>query len=279
MYLAKARFKPKTGTSVSDLEDAVDAYVSSLMRNGQVAGHGWQWTWFHDVIDVYVNLSRPDSCDPKHNAERTDEYLAAVTALLERPIEWTLMDDDIPQRFPRLKSASFLYLAAPSLDSEDCSPVCRGNDDKAIPLYQIPVDQDTRQFIYSWAQTAEDHLSVWLDSGSLEIPAYRELCDPFSEHADWGRWLCKRIEEATGIQTYYYLLRYWGRKLGERERPCPVCGESWRVCAEQTKEFREFEHMCHPCRLVAHFAASDDDERHARIGEYREGRRERFSDE
>ena len=79
------------------------------------------------------------------------------------------------------------------------------------------------------------------------------------------------VESATGVPTYYYLMRYWGRKVGEENRLCPGCGGAWRteIPPDRVKRFRDFTFQCPKCRLVSHMADSYDDDRHAGIGEWR----------
>ncbi len=55
-------------------------------------------------------------------------------------------------------------------------------------------------------------------SGAVEIPAYRQLADPNSLLSEDGRRLCREVESRTGIPTFYYLLRYWGRSKDDDER-------------------------------------------------------------
>ena len=100
--------------------------------------------------------------------------------------------------------------------------------------------------------------------------------------------ICREIEDSTGLTTYYYLARYWGRWEREHKRRCPVCGGKWlkRIPKEIQYEFLPydngqeersgldwFDFVCEKCRLVSHVAASFEDERHARIGEYKVTRR------
>src|SRR5438445_471788 len=81
---------------------------------------------------------------------------------------------------------------------------------------------------YYWQSYYVEHDNIWLGSGTLEIGAYRELADPNSGLSEHGRSLCREIEAATKVPTFYYLLRFWGRAKGEDQRRCPGCGGEWR---------------------------------------------------
>lgn len=96
------------------------------------------------------------------------------------------------------------------------------------------------------------------------------MADPGSRLSDEGRSLALRVEQSTHLPTYYYIPRYWGRKKGENNRVCPGCGDAWRVSpAEMDQDWWHFPFRCDHCRLVSHDASNIDDERHARLGEYR----------
>ena len=133
-----------------------------------------------------------------------------------------------------------------------------------------------RQMICKWREHACRYHWLFMQCGPLEIPAYRELSDPNSAHAQEGLDFCSIIEKATGIPTFYFLERHWGRKKREEDRPCPLCGKDWRIKGKKKSNkidylfrFWDFDYQCKPCRIVSHVAFSCSDERHARIGEYK----------
>lgn len=61
-------------------------------------------------------------------------------------------------------------------------------------------------------------------------------------------------------------------KPGEAERVCPECGGRWKQKSGEGRGMDWFDFRCEPCRLVSHLASTTEDERHARIGEYRKKR-------
>ena len=139
----------------------------------------------------------------------------------------------------------------------------------------LPVAFEHKEQLYFWQRSYYHHDNIWLGSGALEIGAYRQLADPASELAEHGRDLCREIETATGVPTFYYLMRYWGRLKGEEQRLCPGCGTAWRT--ERSREwpgrFWQFDFNCDRCRLVSHLGVSTDGGRHTRIGEFDEKRK------
>ena len=82
--------------------------------------------------------------------------------------------------------------------------------------------------------------------------AYRQITMPDSELSMKGLDVCRRIEKTSGIPTYYYLRRHYGRsQKAERNRKCPGCGGQWLLneCWLERYDFR-----CDRCRLVSETA-------------------------
>jgi predicted nucleic acid-binding Zn ribbon protein len=150
------------------------------------------------------------------------------------------------------------------------SPLRRMEDGTDVPFYQLPLSDEEIEHLFFWNRHYEHHDLVWYDCGTLEMPAYKELAAPDSETSVSGRENCRIIESKTGIPTYYYLKRYFGRKKNEDKRVCPSCGWPWRISEREAskKTKGEFHFLCQKCRLVSDIAP-DTNERYARIGEFK----------
>ncbi len=161
-----------------------------------------------------------------------------------------------------------LYLHPYTFDHS--SPVRSPELEEPIPLYLLPLKPEERECIYFWAKAYRAHDRIWLDSGTLEMRAWRELADPRSNLARQGRKNCAGIENATGKPTYYYLERYYAHRSGEELRPCPLCGRRWAVRSleEPGTGFSDFFFRCKRCRLVSGLGDSLEGSRLARIGEF-----------
>jgi len=142
----------------------------------------------------------------------------------------------------------------------------------AVPL--LTEDDGLRDRICDWQTACANHDRVFLGGGPLEIPAYHQLADPFSELMSQGRELAGEIEAAVGVKVYSYLLRHWGKTEAEQDRACPGCGQAWRAGSSpypSREPFHRFHFCCDPCRLVSHVASISDVEL-AEIGSYQQGR-------
>ncbi len=250
------------------IEDLADSYLSSLLKNWQIYDD-YYLTWMNNVLTAHVFLARPDSHSFKYHSEWGKKSLSRITEYFKSEPEWNIQDDDVKRRHYNWKSAKFLYVRTHAFDR--CCVVFRGNDGHPIPPYLIPITDEDREYLFSWSRSYYHHDHIWLDSGELEIQAYKQLADPNSELMRSGRDFSASIEKATGLPTYCYLMRYWGRNKNENTRCCPVCGGGWSTGIEPEGKYKfwEFHFRCDNCKIVSHVADSYDDERHARIGEYK----------
>lgn len=254
-----------------EAEDAIESYLSILTHNGQAIDEPFLVVQ-QGLFCAYINLAGINALAAKYESEYEERWRKNVTDLFDQAPVWTLVDDEVPKRDITWNKAPFLYLFT-SHWSENYPPISRGDTGKSIPLYRCLDTHDAREKIYFWQQAYRDHDSIFLKSGKLEIPAYKELATPESELSQEGREICQKVESATGIPTYYYLMRYWGRRKGEENRTCPGCGKPWRTQHEtKGSKFSAFHFKCNACRLVSHMANAADDERHAVIGEWRHRR-------
>jgi predicted nucleic acid-binding Zn ribbon protein len=271
MILYEVTFGKVAAKDRQEAEDLVDWYLSCLVKNGQ-ACEDYFLILRSSKLCAYVALRGTKAHLPKYHCEYGRGYLKRVKAFFGTAPRWKLIDDDAPHRDTLWTGASFLYLATHMLDYE--SPLWRGDNGKPIPFYRVPGTHEDRQSVHFWSYGYRSHDLIWFRSGALEIPAYRQLAEPSSDLSQEGLALCAMIEKATGVPTYYYIMRFWGRRKGEERRKCPGCGRKWRTQhpAEEGGPFWQFAFRCERCRLVSHLAVADDDERHASIGEYSPGK-------
>ena len=250
------------------LKDKAEGYLVALLKNGQLYGE-YLVAWSNDNLVAYAHIARPGALNMCHHSEWAKANLDLVVEAFGRPVECEVIDDAVPKRFRSWEQSSSFYLFTHAFD--DVSPVCCGDTGLPIPLYLLPVTQKKREELYFWSGSYKAHDKIWLDSGTLEIPAYKQLADPASNLSVTGRGFCAEIERVTKTPTFYYVHRYWGRNDREAVRPCPICGSKWHSSEipGDRQAFQEFHFRCERCRLVSHCADSYDDERHARIGEFK----------
>ncbi len=270
MYLASVDF----GSHCDDdnlrdeIVEEVEWYLSRLVRNGQIAGN-YLLGWTNKSLISHCYLARPTAFRKFYHSKAAVDSLGKLVSFFGQSPEWTLLEDNITKRFTSWKKSSSFILWTHAFAVQ--GSVSCGDTGKSIPQYLLPIDDTDKEDIDRWTRSYQAHDQLWLESGSLEIPVYRELAEPGSELSREGRELCQKIEAATSKPTYYFLHRYWGRRIGEEQRRCPDCGKDWRVkpAPQSSEPFHRYYFRCQNCRLVGHLGLSFDDERHARIGEYK----------
>jgi len=269
MYLATVNFgKAKSGQDRAEIEDVAESYLVALLRNGQLCAD-YTFGWVRGSLNAYVYLSRPNASDKRFSSEWGKDSLARVSETFGRIPRWTVLEDEAPKRFPNWTSAPAFYLfTAWTIHNP---PIRRMDNGSPIPTYLLPLSDSQKDDVYCWAYTYRNHDLIWTGSDVLEIPAYKQLIEYNSDLSLSGRHICKVIEKATGVPTFYYLFRHWGRQGEDETRLCPSCGKKWRAKdnADFPGSFWNLVFQCRKCRLVSHAAFTDDDARHARIGEYR----------
>lgn len=268
MFLANIQFGKKWHKSKEFYEDLIQSYLASLLHNGQLCGE-YFFTWTDKILNAHATLSHPAAFELSYHSDWGKKNLNEIIQAFGNEPTWILLDDDIPKKLPDYKNSPFLYLFTSAFRWE--SSIRRGDNGKPISPIMLPISSEIKGNLYGWERSYRQYDNIWLDCGVFEIPMYKQLATPQSELSVEGRKICAEVEKATGVPTYYYLMRYWGRREGENQRRCPTCGNQWAIEQQKTKneKFWNFHFQCHECRLVSHEANSYDDERHARIGEYK----------
>jgi len=271
MFLARITFGNDNSSDDHDaLKNSAESYLAALLKNGQIYGE-YLFAWSGGTLTAFTHLARPDSLAERYHSDWAMSDLNNVIEAFGQPPNCEIIDDDVPDGFPTWQASSSFYLFTHAFD--DASAICCGDTGRPIPMYLLPITQQTRESIYFWARSYNYHDNIWLGSGALEIQAYKQLADPTADLSVTGRELCADIERATDIPTFYFMHRYWGRNDGEPVRLCPVCGGQWHTSDTSAgrQPFHRFHFRCDACRLVSHCADSYDDDENARIGEFRQG--------
>ncbi len=265
--IACVRFAPAADAAASEeLVERAEAYLVALLRNGQIIGD-YLLGLDAGVLTAYVGLAGADALAPRAYSRWAAEELQRLVEQAGAEPAWTLLGDTPPED-ASWQGAPSLYIQTSLF--EHGSPVHHGGTGAAVPLYRLPLPDLERDRLGLWAGEYRHHEGIWLASADLEMPAYEQLVDPKSGLAAEGRRMCAQIEAATGVPTYYFLIRYWGRRTGEEQRVCPGCGQTWATgLTWRAHAWWEFAFRCEACRLVSHEASTSEDERRARRGEYR----------
>lgn len=267
MILANVNFGGRRRRNPAHLEEAAEFYLGALLHSGQIGGE-YFLTWTKDRLNAHVLLAGPGAFALRHHTAQGQQALAKVAEAFGGQPAWSILQDDAGTRPSSWKGAPFLYLYAHAADWD--SPVRRGDAKPPVPVFLLPISPEQKEQLYFWQTSYAHHDHLWLGSGALESAAYRQLADPNSQLAQTGRELGRALETATGVPTFYYLMRFWARSPeDEAQRRCPGCGGQWAIppAAKQPARFPVFDFGCDDCRLLSHLGVSLGAARDARIGE------------
>ena len=255
-------FRRGIGDDREALEDVAETYLAALAHAGQLCGDTIR-TWIDSEFVVTALMAGLGAEKKANHSSWGLKHLKAVKEKFGREPVWTIHDDEIPKRNITWKGAGELVLFTHAFD--DDSPVCRTDIAEQVPVFLLPVSEEVKEDLGRWQDLFVLHDRMWLASGALEMPAYRELALPNSELSEYGRDLCKAVEKATKVPTFYFLMRYYSHPTEEFARRCPGCGGKWRTQAPEENRHRDWHFRCKPCRLVSN-AGVEVDRRLARIG-------------
>ncbi|MCR9200774.1 MAG: DUF2310 family Zn-ribbon-containing protein [Planctomycetaceae bacterium] len=268
MLFARISFVPNNDHEEAELVSAAEHFLSALYRNGQIVGD-YVTGWYDGVFDAVVHASHRDALQPRYHSRWVKEALVEIHASFGGDPICEVIDDNVSVPVPTLKSAASLFLYCDSVSRT--SPVRHGNRGTPIAVPLLPISDELRDEICDWTTAWCSHDRLFFGGGPLEIAAYHQLADPFSELMSEGRRLSAAIEQAVGVMVYCYVLRHWGLSEGENSRICPGCGQPWSAAGSpfpSREPFQRFHFRCDACRLVSHAAATGEDEELARIGEF-----------
>jgi predicted nucleic acid-binding Zn ribbon protein len=141
------------------------------------------------------------------------------------------------------------------------SPLLCGDSGVPIPLYAIPsttADGRSHDEIRYWSNAYDRLYGLWMGSNVAEDFALNQMQDHNSELSTMGRNVCKRIEEVTGVPTFYFLLNYrdWSCELDEKQK-CPLTGQNWLIKEKLRKNGIDFK--CDESRLVSELSKNCSD--------------------
>ncbi|MGI8966919.1 MAG: DUF2310 family Zn-ribbon-containing protein [Limisphaerales bacterium] len=247
----------------SESEDIAETYIASLFHAGQLCGE-YFLTWIKGELICHTLMAGVGADKMRFHSDWGKANLQKVVKAFGKKPVWQIRDDEISKRNVSW-NAPTLCLFTHAFDWNP--PLCRGDTGKRIPTFLLPVNFQLKNDIGRWQAEYILHDRLWLNSGSLEMRAYKELVDPASELSVGGRKLCAAIEKATGVPAYYFLMRYYAPRHGEDDRPCPSCGEPWYIPQPPDAPFHTWPFRCEHCRLVSTIGV-DINKRLATFGEW-----------
>lgn len=252
MHTAEINFRLKSGAERPKVESAMWSFVAALVRNGQLIDRDDSIVSTADGYKAMVGLPERDSLRRSRFSRKVRAYLREMEQAGVRLGAVRVLGRDLETRpVCRCRKPSAIVLQTGHLSRE--SPLECGGCGHVVPLYRVPHtgehgDYDDIRYWVGRYQALDD---LWIYSGVGEQFAYRQLSRHDSDLSQLGRSICRRIERKSGLPTYYYLYRWYGRsRASERRRKCPGCGGKWLI----EPSWLQNDFRCNRCRLVSTFA-------------------------
>ena len=252
MILAKLTFECFEDTTMTRVELAINALITELKYNGQIIGQEFP-TLLKDGYFVTQVL-----CPEEDSLAHLNHNLAVKNAI-DRLNDAGILQPKITILGQELHSDSTDPAHTPSWQIlytsyvQTCSPIRCGEHFAPIPLYRLPaLANGCYKQLINWQQDWQACDQLQMNGRTNEFEALAQIGTIDSPLGQQSRQLCQRIEEQSGIPTYYYLYRVGGESLAkEAQRRCPSCGGDWAL-AQPLHQVLDFK--CDCCRLVSNLS-------------------------
>ena len=253
MYKQKISISINSRFDRDKLYDEFEALMSNLCKTGQVLGNYETPFIVDNELISYQTTLETTSLSKKYFDEYTKKRLIDIEHWCNSKLKTEVVGKAIPEYkgVCKCKRSDFYILFTYALNSSgflDC-----GNCRKVVPIYKLKqLTYNDRYEMLSWETNykACDDLQLGCTVG--EKWATKQMSDPDSQLSKQGINICKKIMEATGIPTYYYLHNY--RHISpqkDKARLCPSCNRKW-LLKERLLDFYDFK--CDKCKLLSTFS-------------------------
>jgi predicted nucleic acid-binding Zn ribbon protein len=224
-----------------------------LGANSQIINQDYQFILEGNQLRIPVICPQPSSLDTQYCPQVVLHCLDQLqtktqTALEIRPTGRAA--DKVTYQVP-VGSTSYI------LCGKGFSPVMCGDTFQVIPLYLLPAlnpAYNSYQDLNLWHYTYQCLDDLWSVSAYGERYALGQLQKVRSALSEQGRRLCGRIEQLTGVPTYYFLTnrRSWS-ETQDRAQRCPLTGQEWLLDGCTFNDFIGFK--CEQSRLVSELSS------------------------
>lgn len=204
-----------------------------------------------NTIKVSVTCPELAALNPKNCTVYGRNWIERIEQLLQTPVQFTPTGNN-PSFTPYLGEVKPSFYV---LYFSGYSPLVNGDSHEQIPLYKIPFtyhDDACYNDITFWNNNYNRIYGLWFNGAVGEQFAQQQMQDPNSALSKQGRTVCQRIEEVTGVPTYYFLFNYRKRSYQqELNWKCPLTGKDWLIEEAKRSDFIAFR--CADSRLVSGF--------------------------
>jgi predicted nucleic acid-binding Zn ribbon protein len=253
MFVVEGIFNPAVSLEPEQVQEVIDLLLGALRMNGQILGREYPIVSVGEGYQTFLFVPEENSL----NKYIANTYvLKWLNKMDELGIEYTwrmLGPESCSDHICKCEKPKsyILYTTYVSLES----PIRCGECFGSIPLYRLPATRDDEYVdIITWQSDYKACDTLQMNCSTGERFGLSQLSKHDSSLTKRGREICNRITIATGIPTYYYLLKSNGKGLKtEQARKCPSCNGEWLL---QPPLHGLFNFQCATCRLLSNIAWS-----------------------
>lgn len=252
MYLAELTFKVIADTSFSRAEAAIRAFSEALIFNGNILGRELPTAWQQDRFSSRLVIPAPDALQRAHLSSRAQQAEQQLMAAGLGYPQLQVLGMDIMSQHSSNSAAEALVLF--TTFNDNCSPLRNLADLAPVPLYQLqPAKGGDHESLIRWQIQFQALDEVQQQqSRVLKKTAENSLQQYHSALNQQGRQLAGNLSRGNGLPVYYALYSGSSKNCAaEATKPCPGCGDNWRLAQPL---LAIFDFKCDNCRLLSNIA-------------------------
>jgi predicted nucleic acid-binding Zn ribbon protein len=252
VILCKLEFECFEDTTITAAEKAISGLITELKYNGQIIGQEFPTLLKEGCFITQAMCPEADSLAHSNHNKAVKNAISNLTSAGILQPKISILGQDIhcdttdPVHQPNWQILYTSYI-------QSCSPLRCGDHFSPIPLYRQPaLANGCFKQLINWQQDWQACDQLQMNGRSAEFAALDEIGQLTSSLTQRGMALRHKIEQLSGIATYYYLYRVGGVSAeSERKRPCPGCNRDWAL-AEPIHQVIDFK--CDDCKIVSNIS-------------------------
>jgi len=249
MYIQEISIEINTEIDKEELLYEFDWLMGSYRQNGQTQGD-FHCKYINENKIVWLPYTlEKDSLNEKYNNFYVNSQIKKIEELCNSTILFKMVGKSCEDyESPCSCNTPEFYILITNYISIS-SPLKCGTCNKSVPLYRLPHYSDNGYYqVLSWMTNYISCDSLQMNCKVGERWALNQMQNVNSQLSKQGFKICRRIEELTGIPTYYYLHNYRKVKGDESLKPCPICNGKWYL-KKRMHNFYDFK--CDKCKIIS----------------------------
>jgi len=252
VILAKLEFECFEDTTITAVERAISGLMTELKYHGQIIGQEFPTLLKDGYFVTQVLCPEEQSLAHSNHNQAVKNAISALNdaGILQPKI--TILGQEVhsdttdPEHQPSWQMLYTSYV-------QTCSPLRCGEHFSPIPLYRIPaIANGCFKQLINWQQDWQACDQLQMNGRSAEFAALAEIGELTSSLSQRGMAQRQKIEQLTGVPTYYYLYRVGGENAkSEQNRLCPGCNSPWALPESQ---HQVIDFKCDNCRIVSNIS-------------------------